>query len=323
MLEGDGWEEVMGPVVAPIRQLVENADSLEELQARLGEALGKMGTATVADSLARAMFQARAAGSADRRWRNVTTSGLGGKLSNLALGGIYMGNELEPVTETAEVAKEALRTLQVYEPTLRSLGTSLSEVLCDIPANIIGRAFGDRLLIERGMDWLDRIGPFAERVREICNSRGLKLEDLQRAAPRKLRPLFHAVADESDPDLIEFWATLLANALDPGKRFDLRAVIIKTLREFEPLDACVLLKLAQSKPYQMPVQVLASRIEAPKDLVILSALNLQKLDCVYFPESKANPIEGLPDGILVTLTLLGREIYRAVEPDSTDGPDRA
>lgn len=62
ILEDEGWEPVMQPLVNPIRQLLDEAISLEEVRDRLAELVRTMDTAALTESLARAGFVARLAG---------------------------------------------------------------------------------------------------------------------------------------------------------------------------------------------------------------------------------------------------------------------
>ena len=56
------WEEQMEPVLGPLRDLVDGAESYDDLTAKLSAALGSMDTAALALTLAKAMFKARGAG---------------------------------------------------------------------------------------------------------------------------------------------------------------------------------------------------------------------------------------------------------------------
>lgn len=61
-LEEEGWEALMDPVLAPLRDLVAGAASFEELKEKLAEVVGDMDIDRLADVLSRAAFSARAAG---------------------------------------------------------------------------------------------------------------------------------------------------------------------------------------------------------------------------------------------------------------------
>jgi phage gp29-like protein len=61
-LEADGWEEVLEPVVGPLRGLAESAGGYEALRAALAGALADMDSDAMAELLARSLFAARLAG---------------------------------------------------------------------------------------------------------------------------------------------------------------------------------------------------------------------------------------------------------------------
>jgi len=56
------WEEVIGPIVAPVRELLADAGSLEEARDRLAELIATMDTSALEEALLRAGFPARLAG---------------------------------------------------------------------------------------------------------------------------------------------------------------------------------------------------------------------------------------------------------------------
>ena len=61
-LAGGAWEPLLGPVVKPIRQLLDEGGSLEEVRDRLAEVLAAEGTEAMTEHLARVLFQGRLAG---------------------------------------------------------------------------------------------------------------------------------------------------------------------------------------------------------------------------------------------------------------------
>lgn len=62
LLDGDGWEPFMEPLVGDLRQLAEGAESIEELRDRLAEALTAENVDKLGEKLAEAVFQGRLAG---------------------------------------------------------------------------------------------------------------------------------------------------------------------------------------------------------------------------------------------------------------------
>ncbi|WCT72066.1 DUF935 domain-containing protein [Sphingomonas naphthae] len=66
----EDWEGLFAPVIAPIDQMIEDVDNLEELRDRLIEAFDGMDTAGIAEQLARAAFASRLAGDVETRMEN-------------------------------------------------------------------------------------------------------------------------------------------------------------------------------------------------------------------------------------------------------------
>lgn len=58
----DGWEEMMTPIIDPLADLVDRAQSLEEVQAGLADLVGKMDVSKLGETLARLGFAAQLSG---------------------------------------------------------------------------------------------------------------------------------------------------------------------------------------------------------------------------------------------------------------------
>nr|WP_276509719.1 Abi-alpha family protein [Tardiphaga robiniae] len=57
-------------------------------------------------------------------------------------------------------------------------------------------------------------------------------------------PLLKAAEGEPRSEMLEWWATLLANAMDPARQNEVRKEFIAVVRDFHPTDAIVLKKMA-------------------------------------------------------------------------------
>jgi hypothetical protein len=98
-------------------------------------------------------------------------------------------------------------------------------------------------------------------------------------------PILEAAALEDDPLLRDMWAGLIANALDPAKRFIPRKVFTQVLREMEPLDASILNLLASANwgvLREVPgggytVARLCAELERDETEMKLSLLNMYRL----------------------------------------------
>jgi hypothetical protein len=137
-----------------------------------------------------------------------------------------VSNEVAPYSEAIkEGAKTAGKLLDI----VRDAGKPV--------ADAYGLIIGDRVeaLRERNLDALTR------RTKEI-----LKKRDLAEAAPVAENiaiPILEAAQGDPRPEMQELWATLLANAMDPSRRDEVRQEFISVLKLLHPTDAVVLKRM--------------------------------------------------------------------------------
>jgi abortive infection alpha-like protein len=135
-------------------------------------------------------------------------------------------SEVAPYSEAVtEVSKAAGKFLDI----VRDVGKPV--------ADAYGLLIGDRVEAwrERNLDDL------ARRTKKI-----LKDRDLKETAPLAeliAIPLLGAAQGDPRPEMQELWATLLANAMDPARRDEVRREFITVLKQLHPTDALVLKKL--------------------------------------------------------------------------------
>ncbi len=86
----------------------------------------------------------------------------------------------------------------------------------------------------------------AEKTQRDLAARDVKAT-LRAIPPRFTLPLLEAISLETEDDIQNLWAALLANAVDPGRSFCLRKVFLEVLRGLEPLDVQVLRFLGDPK----------------------------------------------------------------------------
>jgi hypothetical protein len=166
-------------------------------------------------------------------------------------------------------------------------------------ANVYGLLIGDRIEAwrERNLDALSR------RTKEI-----LKLRNLTETAPMAEQiaiPLLEAAQGDPRSEMQELWATLLANAMDPARRNEVRREFITALTLFHPTDAVVLKKLNEN--YQNAF-VNAHNLQAGlpnlrMDAVAVSLTNLHNNSCVELSNGSYQ------------ITSFGSELVRACSLD--------
>ncbi|MCC8957628.1 DUF4393 domain-containing protein [Bradyrhizobium sp. Pear77] len=79
----------------------------------------------------------------------------------------------------------------------------------------------------------------------------LRERDLAEAAPIAEQiavPLLEAAQGDPRPEMQELWATLLANAMDPSRRDEVREEFISTLKRLHPTDALILKTMSERFP---------------------------------------------------------------------------
>lgn len=194
----------------------------------------------------------------------------------------------EAITEGAKAANNAV---DLVRESGRAVGPALG--------NVYGLLLGDRLEAwrERNKDKLGRA------TKRIFRERGI--ED-PLAPPESIAiPLFEAAQGDPREEMIDLWARLLANAMDPARSGDVRPEFVTTVQKLEPIDAAVLDIVsdfvANSKAPTLPeiTQKAARRDSA----ISLSLDHLSDLKCV-----RAN------SGNHYGMTDFGKELMFALRP---------
>jgi hypothetical protein len=135
-----------------------------------------------------------------------------------------------------------------------------------------GLLIGDRIEAwrERNLDAL------ARRTKQI-----LKQRNLAETAPLSESiaiPLLEAAQGDPRQEMQDLWATLLANAMDPARREEVRQEFITTLKAFHPTDAVVLKRLNEAFPQRVdPHELMGTDLR--QSTVEVSLRNLSLWGC--------------------------------------------
>ena len=140
-----------------------------------------------------------------------------------------MGKELaKAVNAVADIGDKTSDTTE-------KLSEFLSRVFGTVPEDASGFLGGDWLRHVR----IRNLRKLAQRTDEIIRER--KIENATEAvSPSVATPLLRAAQNESREELQELWARFLANGMDPKRSKSVRVSIIKTVEQFDPLDALLL-----------------------------------------------------------------------------------
>jgi hypothetical protein len=204
------------------------------------------------------------------------------------------GDESKAVQAVAEATTKGLDSAD-------KLGGFLSRVFGTVPEDVVGVLGGDWLHHVR----LRNAASLLERTHEILRDRGIDAKT-QSMSPSVGLPLLQAAQDETRDELKELWARLLANGMDPTRTKQVRLSIITAVKQFDPLDAVVLTRIAES-PSNLDRMIAA--VGAPVDEILVSFLNLFKIGCIVGLDPVI-PTKSIA-GQVVDASPLGREILRA------------
>ena len=148
------------------------------------------------------------------------------------------------------------------------------------------------------------------RTEDILRER--KVGGIAELSPNIAAQILTLGQDESRPALIELWARLLANAIDPSRN-NARLSFIETVRQMDPEDAVLIRRMVhkgyeavheQDEPVafnEVAVPLLASELGLAEDAVIVSLEHLEDLGILADDSS---------DSVWRT-TSFGREFFRA------------
>lgn len=191
-----------------------------------------------------------------------------------------------------EAAKAGGKVVDLLEKLCGAIGTTVGPLAQDA----VGLLLGDWLHQKR----LRNIAISAQRTLEILREHSIDPSLTADVSPSVLVPLIRAAADESAPELQEFWARLLATALDPSRSRLVRQSFITAVKQMDPLDALVLTRLRSSNQLLTPEfkGELSSTLKVSSDEIDVSAENLARLNC----------LSGSPTRYF---TPFGRELLRA------------
>lgn len=216
---------------------------------------------------------------------------------------------LRPIDEdTAKAIEESARALGKGFDLVGGLGAYLARALGGVPENLIGLLLGDWLIHKRVRRWSE----LRDETARILNQRNVK-KPYDDISPSIALPLIEAALDEDRDGLKELWAKLLAAAMDPKRKHFVRADLISTLKQMEPLDAIVLNAVYDAQGTQLAPNGrdnLAQRFSVTSDEITVSFQNLERLGCFIRrgdqpPESqmvRENPSLG-PRGRLLMQTV--------------------
>ncbi len=128
------------------------------------------------------------------------------------------------------------------EETVKAAGKAL-DLIKDASgpiADAYGLIIGDRVHAARHR----RLDAIMRKTKKILKDRDLS--ETAEVAEQIAIPLLEAAQREPREEMQDLWARLLANAMDPARRDDVRPEYIQALEKLHPIDAVILQKASEA-----------------------------------------------------------------------------
>ena len=206
----------------------------------------------------------------------------------------------------ARAVEESAKAVQAVAPEVSAMATYLARLVGTVPEDFVDIVLGQplrHLRVRTGIWW-------AERTYEYVTKRGI--EHPKHLSAKGVIAVFEAATEEADESILDLWARLMANAIDPNRDTSLSRQLIATLKEFEPDDAIVFDVLGQV--FHDPAN---TRI-GHHDRVNMAEARLQKLrwrtSRLQVSKLRIEKL-GVYRGGDQNLTQLGQELWHAVRDD--------
>jgi hypothetical protein len=135
--------------------------------------------------------------------------------------------------EQAKLGQELLKTF-------RGLGSFFEKALGSTPEDLIAYLGGDWLRVRRA----ENLVRLFEKARQRLGDRNG--QDPIAASLSIALPILRGAADEDREELVDLWARLLANAMDPHLN-SVRQSFIEAVKRMDPVDAVVLRHLHEAR----------------------------------------------------------------------------
>jgi hypothetical protein len=208
-----------------------------------------------------------------------------------------MSDALMPITDAqANAIAETMKTARSITDVIRGVGSYAKDIAGDLPHQIVG-GLRDKVVAYREQEAFRLFG----RTSSILQDRGV--DKPIEPAPKLLLPILEAATEEGSPEVRDLWAKLLAAAMDPTRKNQVRYSFIETLKQFDPLDV-ILLKARYERQGDLspnPREFMVNHLQKSVDEIQVSMVNLERGRCVFLAGS--NPE--------FDLTPYGRELILA------------
>src|SRR5271155_3893128 len=146
----------------------------------------------------------------------------------------------DPVAASAKAVEATAKAAGQVLEIVHDAGGYLREVFGELPTDLVG-VVGGAWLHERHIRLRDAL---RRRTEQILRERDI--QEARELSPNVAAALISGAQEEGRPELMELWARLLANAMDPSMN-TVRHSFIEAVRKMDPMDAIVLRYLYEAK----------------------------------------------------------------------------
>jgi hypothetical protein len=186
----------------------------------------------------------------------------------------------DPATASAKAAEATAKAVGQGLEIVHDTGGYLARVFADAPTDLVG-VLGGAWLHERHIRLRDRL---RRRTEQILRERDVK--QVIELSPNVAAALIAGAQEEGRDELMELWARLLANAMDPNIN-SVRHSFIEAVKVMDPTDVLILqflylnslnaIRRHQNEVGSATIEELAIRIERSPDDAEISLRHLLSL----------------------------------------------
>jgi hypothetical protein len=177
------------------------------------------------------------------------------------------------------ITDEQAKLLQESVKALSGVGSYLADILGDLPKDLVGLLGGDLVKARR----IEKATILWEKTQERL--RDWRVHEPDPPSLKYAIPILEAAVDEENEGLQNLWARLLATAMDPARRDQMRQAFVETVKQMDPMDALVLGTMPRAREaavWDDAVGPLSTIFVCEQDEVRVSFEHLAKLNCINF-----------------------------------------
>jgi hypothetical protein len=218
----------------------------------------------------------------------------------------------DPVTASAKAVEATAKATGQGLEIVHDTGGYLARVFADVPRDLVG-LLGGAWIHEQHIRLRHRL---CWRTEEIVAERDVR--EFVQLSPNIAAALVAGAQEESREELLELWARLLANAVDP-KLNNIRGSFIAAVKAMDPMDARVLYYMhsenigrirvgSGGSKADVSVEFIATELHTRQDEVEVSIRHLNDLGFM-------NPLQPAADPNVWFPGAKTREFMRACYPE--------